>query len=349
MNRTSTTEVFIIVLNWNGWKDTIECLESLQLLDHSSFRMVIVDNGSDDDSAKRIERWAVGSQFTESPHIALHRGNKPLLIVSYSRAEAEAGGTDEGETALSGSLSSRTLVLVRTGANLGFAGGCNVGIRYAIKCGAEYVWLLNNDTVVLPDCLTQMVSAIKDTKRTEAVGSVLCYFQNPEEVQAYGGGSINWWSGTTRHLTGPDKGEPDYFTGASVLLARRAIEDVGLLDESYFFYWEDIDYCQRLLRAGRKIRVASNARLLHKEGGTVSGGTIKSFDSDRFMVAGMVRFFVLHGGVRWPLAVSVRLAGMVVNRLRRSQRNRILPLLKVAGAALKDVIKEKIWLRRVEP
>ena len=112
------------------------------------------------------------------------------------------------------------------------------------------------------------------------------------------------------------------------MLIRRAVaESVGLLEERYFFYWEDISYSQRVLAADWKIALAEGSHVLHKEGGTISAGEQrKSLASDLFAARSMVLFFSSRGGIRWPLAVFLRTGGMVINRLRRRQFDRILPL-----------------------
>jgi GT2 family glycosyltransferase len=307
-------------------------------LDYPDFRIVVIDNGSSDDSWDRIKGWASGNEPAESHYVAHRRRKKPLKIISYSKVEAEAGGMADGEALLSGTPSDHELTLIQSGANRGYAGGCNIGIRYALKRGAEYLWLLNNDTVVHPRALSEMVALAASDKNVGSIGSVLYDFNDPGFVQAYGGGSINWWLGTSRYLKEPGKGRLDYLTGASLLIKRPVVESVGLLDESYFFYWEDVAYGQRVLRAGWKISVAEGSRILHKEGGTVSGEErLKSLASDLFMVRSTILFFSNYGGVRGPLAIFLRLWGIVVNRLRRKQPDRILPLLKVAVATCREV------------
>src|SRR5215210_5475186 len=92
--------VYIIILNWNGWKDTIECLESLQQLDYPNFRAVVVDNGSSDDSLHRIERWASGDELVESRYVEYQRSNKPVRVTSFNEVEVEAGGTVVGDATL---------------------------------------------------------------------------------------------------------------------------------------------------------------------------------------------------------------------------------------------------------
>ncbi len=214
-----------------------------------------------------------------------------------------------------------------------------MGIRYAMERGAEYVWLLNNDTVAEPGTLSEMIALARADERVGLVGSVLHYYHDPRAVQAFGGGTINWWWGTTRHHLEERVEELDYLTGASLLVKRPVIETIGLLDASYFFYWEDIDYSRRALEAGWCIAVSPASRVLHKEGGTVSGGGhTKSLASDRFMMRSTVLFFRAHGGPRWPLTVLLRLSGVVINRLRRGQVDRVVPLLKAAWGACRERI-----------
>jgi GT2 family glycosyltransferase len=323
-------KVAIIVLNWNGWRDTLECLESLRQLNYTYFLTIVVDNGSTDDSLHRIKAWVKEEEPVESRYIAYSKDAKLVSLILYSRTEAEAGGTDEGETVLSDSWSVNRLVVIDVGENLGFAGGCNVGIRYALKRGAEYFWLLNNDTVADPNALTEMVALAQSDTYIGLVGSVMHYYRDPESVQTYAGGLVNWWLGTSKALTGASGRSLDYISGASMLIKRAVAESVGLLEEErYFFYWEDISYSQRVLAADWEIAVAEGSRLLHKEGGTISaGGQRKSLASDLFAARSMVLFFSSHGGIRWPLAVFLRAGGMVINRLRRRQLDRILLLLR---------------------
>ncbi len=332
-----------MVLNWNGWRDTVECLESLQRLDYPSFRIVVVDNGSSDDSCERIRRWASGDEPVESRHLLYRPDTKPLEVASYDEAEAEAGGTASGEDALLAAPPHGALTLIRSGENRGFAGGCNLGIRYALKRRADYVWLLNNDVVVESEALPEMVATANSDEKIGLVGSVLYDFDTPETIQAWGGGSINWWMGTTKNLKTLTEPGPDYLTGASLLIRAAVIESIGLLDESYFFYGEDMDYSRRALEAGWSIGVAEGSTVLHKEGGTISEAErAKSLTSDRLMIESTITFFGKHGGARWPLAVLVRVAGMTVNRLRRKQADRILPLLRVAGGACRGVVAGKV-------
>ncbi|MGK9451004.1 glycosyltransferase family 2 protein [Acidithiobacillus caldus] len=211
--------VYIILLNWNGWQNTAACLDSLKRLEYANYHVLMVDNGSSDDSVVHIR--------------ASHPG----------------------------------VTILETGRNLGYSGGCNVGIRRALEEDADYVWLLNNDTIVDPNALSAMVRTAEADTRVGAVGSVLYYLDNPERIQAWGGGRVFFWTGRSRHILNPVHGAgPHYLTGTSILLRRHALDDTGLLDEKTFFmYWEDVDFSFRLRKAGWRLAVADKSIVLHRE------------------------------------------------------------------------------------
>jgi GT2 family glycosyltransferase len=233
--------VWIVVLNWNNWKVTNECLASLQDLKYDDFGVILVDNGSTDGSVACIR-----SRFQEVEVLELEQ-------------------------------------------NFGFAKGNNAGIRAALKRGAEYVWLLNNDTTVDPNALRAMVEKAESDPHIGAVGSAVYYMSEPERLQAWGGGAVNLWLGTTRHFLAPVRDELiQFLTGASLLVRRSVLESIGFLDEGYFLYWEDADFCFRIRRAGWRLAVAGNSRVWHKVGGTSSKNTA---NVDMNFTRSAVRFF----------------------------------------------------------
>ncbi|MBC7228951.1 MAG: glycosyltransferase family 2 protein [Actinobacteria bacterium] len=215
--------VSVIVLTYNNYEDTRECLDSLTGLDYGSFEVVVVDNASTDGSVERLER-----QFPDA-------------------------------------------VFIRNRANLGYAGGNNVGVMHALERGAEAVWILNNDTVVKRDSLTRLVEAAMDLPDAGILGSVTLYYDAPDEVQ-FAGGRLVKWQGRGVHLAkGEMEGihpleprETDFVTGASMLVRREMIESVGLLDEAYFLYLEDLDWALRARGSGWKTYLVPGSVVLHK-------------------------------------------------------------------------------------
>lgn len=320
--------VYIILLNWNGWKDTCQCLESVLHSDYPNFRVIVCDNQSTDGSMQKIKDWAEGKLIIDekineklesfiSPPI-----KKPLAYVQCTRAEAEQGGKNDDEKI--------PLVLIRNDANAGYSGGNNVGIQYALQKNANYIWLLNNDTVITNTTLKELVYRVQSGENLGLVGTLIYYASEPSKIQVYGGGKIMKILGTDRFVYSP--GVIDYVSGTSLFIKREVIEQVGLLDEKFFFYWEDADYSRRVLKQGWKLGVASNAVVYHKFSASVGGQSLKS---DLFKVASLTRYFKKHQRRWWVIPVGFNISGMLVKRLFRGQFSRIRPILKEFRKAIK--------------
>jgi len=185
--------------------------------------------------------------------------------------------------------------LIESPTNMGFGAGNNLGIRRAFQLGAKYIWLLNNDTEVEPDTAAAMVSLCEGNPALGQVGSVLYYANAPSKVQAWGGGRINFWLGTSHHFTEPVPwNHLDFITAASALIPVHVLEDVGLFDEAYFMYWEDTDLSFRIRRAGWRLGVAQNAHVLHKEG---ASSRRNSPQFDQYVTVSGLRFAAQHSPV----------------------------------------------------
>lgn len=260
--------VTCIVLNWNGWQDTIECLDALKACTYQDLTVIVVDNASTNDSVVRI------------------------------------------------GVAHPDILLLESGANLGFAGGNNIGVRYALSHGAEYVWLLNNDTKPAPHALSALVTKALTDTGIGAVGSVCYNADEPMTVQAWVGARVNLWIGYVRNSTVPQ--EDAWFHalyGTSMLIACTAIHDVGLLDEGFFLYWEETEFCLRLRKKGWRIAAAPDSRVLHKLHASTGGNAIIL---DRYQTASGLRILGLHSPAP-SLASFLFLAMRFVRRLLRLQ------------------------------
>ncbi len=264
------SRVVVIILNWNGATDTIQCVKQVQSLQSASSVCLVVDNGSTDDSVARI--------CSAHPDV-------PVL---------------------------------ETGKNLGFAGGCNAGIRIAMDAGAEFVWLLNNDARPTPGALSALVEVADEDPSVGAVGSVLRHLREPERVQTWGGGwhwpwlgaGINWHRPVPRALV-------TYLVGASLLLRTASLADVGFLDDGFFMYREDVDLCVRLRKRGWSVEVAPDSTVLHAVGGSSTGGVQR----DSWIAQSAVRYYRKHAP--WPLgALVVETAGKIAARMLRGDWER---------------------------
>ena len=154
------------------------------------------------------------------------------------------------------------LVIDNSKKNLGFAKGMNVGIRRAIKNGAEAVLLLNQDTVVEKNFLASLLENSADI-----VGPVIKFKRHGRWIYDLGG-KINWWLGRTKHLEvlgiKYQVSSIDYVSGCAMMIKRPVLEKIGLLDERYFLYFEDADFCLRAKKAGFKVAVEPKSLIFHK-------------------------------------------------------------------------------------
>lgn len=272
--------VYVCLLNWNGWRDTIECLASLLALDYPAFRVLICDNGSSDGSCEKLAAWidANGASFGAPAKVA-----SEVFLDIPRAAVADASIADE------------RVVLIRNGANLGFAAGNNSGIEFALRQPeCQFVWLLNNDTAADAGALKALVSVFNGNPAIGTCGSRLVYFHSRDRVQALGGGVYDRWFSLARHVGENMPTEQsaavrqvkiDYPCAASMLISRAFLEDVGLMSEDYFLYFEELDWMRRA--GGRyQIGYAPESVVFHKEGqsiGTDGRATGRSLLSDYYL------------------------------------------------------------------
>lgn len=272
--------VAVIVLNYNGWEYTVECLESLGHLDYENWWVVLVDNGSSDDSVERIRDWARGEVRVDSPYLRERGWPKPVGVVEYEGEPAGTGQAGEEEA---------RVVLIRLRENRGFAAANNVAVRYVLRRGADWTWLLNNDTVVAPDSLRQMLKDGQSDARIAVVGCKLLYYDRPDIIQAAGGGRFSFWLGVSRnygfqHADGEkwtEPFEPQYVSGASMLVRAAAWRHVGAFDEQFFFYTEEVDWQFRARSLGWRAVYAPGARVYHREKGTAGSGEFAYYHNTR--------------------------------------------------------------------
>ena len=222
----ASPRVAVILLNWNQPEFTLACLQSLKRVDYPAYDVVVVDNGSVDGS--------------------------PAVIREAFPA----------------------ITLIENSRNLGFAAGNNVGIRYALDHGADYVLLLNNDTEVSPDLLRRLVAVGEADPQIGALGPKIYYYDHAKVIWSAGGAVDRL--GRAHHLgenqvDGWESGDGEggvqdvaYVTGCAILVKRHVVERLGPLDERFFIYFEETEWCSRIHRAGFRVVYVPQARLWHK-------------------------------------------------------------------------------------
>jgi len=228
-------KVSIIILNWNGLRDTIECLESLKKVTYSNYDIIIVDNGSKGNDAEVLEE---------------KYGN--------------------------------WIYIIKNEKNLGYAGGCNVGIKHVLEQDTEYVLILNNDVVVENNFLSELIKIAETTPDMGIAGPKVYYYNDPNRLYACGE-RINYWLLTTKN--GNNEIDNDQFNqieyvdgivGCAILIKKKVFKTIGMFDEDYFSYGEETDFCIRAKKAGFHIVYVPTAKVWHKDMGS-TGGKLNKF------------------------------------------------------------------------
>jgi GT2 family glycosyltransferase len=216
-------KISLITLNWNGYKDTSELLNSLKNVKSPKFKVLVVDNNSTGDDVQKLKQ-------------------------NYN------GFID----------------VIKCDTNLGFAGGNNVGIKKALNDNADYILLINNDTIVEPEFLKVLVDKMDSNRNIGIIAPQINYYDYPYKIWS-AGGKINKIraSGFARYyknnniIKNSDK-IVEFVSGCCMLIRKEVIRDVGLFDENYFLYIEDTDFCYRTVKSGYNIIVTGYTKIYHK-------------------------------------------------------------------------------------
>ena len=242
--------VFIIALQYNNSQDTLRCLESLKELDYPNYKVVVVDNASQEAEINNIRQYLKSKGLQGSPLETFESKGRPWIIENKE--------------------------------NLGYAGGNNVGIKYALENGADYVFVLNNDTTVEPDALKKLITAAEADSKIGIVGPAI----QEEEKRVYFG-KISWFKAELKHVYRKSEilplensraksrgsrvggisdflGPKEYVIGAATLIKKEVLEKIEGFDEIYFLYFEDADFSIRAQIAGYKLKVVPEAVVNHK-------------------------------------------------------------------------------------
>lgn len=278
-------KVYIILLNYNGWKDTIECLESVLKNDYKNYQIIVVDNDSPNKSMEYIINWAEGKQEvvydenSQLKYLSQPHEKKPLPYVCYTKEEALSGGDEKKESNLI-----NPIIFIQAEENGGFASGNNLAIKYSLKKNDfNYIWLLNNDTVINKDTLSRLYNFYQEIEYTNNIGilgSQIMYYSEPNKIQSIGRKvglftklkNINKLDEKKKYI------EVDDIMGASMFFSKDYTACIGLIPEEYFLYMEETDWNYQGRQKSYKFFTLLDSLVYHKEspsvGGTLSFGNI---------------------------------------------------------------------------
>lgn len=267
--------VFIIIVNYNGSKDTLACLDSIKNITYKNYKVIVVDNGSSED--KNI---------------------------------------------LSDTISDENIQLILLNKNIGFSAGNNVGIRYALNQGADYIVLLNNDTVVEPDFLTNAICRMQKNNN-EKIGILIgkiFYFSSPHKVWYAGGEVTKLLSRVLHYDTDDDSISTEeryvnYATGCYYCIPSSVIKIAGELPEEYFLYCEDTDYSTAVINNGYRILYYPQSVIYHK----VNGSTGSNSDLYKYYTTRNKFYYIkkYRSGIPLVLSMAYQIARTIRNYLFR--------------------------------
>ncbi len=295
------TKVYIVVLNYGNWRDTLECLESVLNLRYENFHIIVCDNGSPDQSILHLKTWAESYSSSSRRENLIIDSDRlhPHKLLSYSICQR-----DHLVKFFIDKASGNHLLIIDNKENLGFAGGNNVGIRFALMDpDLDFVWILNNDTVVEPDALNHLTKKMCSDQNIGLCGSTLLYFHDKGRVQAMGGFVYNKFLGLARQIGHMKRWKPMKFRfeleskiekkmfgvqGASIFVSRHFLEKIGLMSEEYFLYFEEQDWA---IRGREKFRLgyASGSIIYHKEGKTTKSNSFSRQSKNMFSEFCLIR------------------------------------------------------------
>jgi GT2 family glycosyltransferase len=276
----SEPKVYILIINYKTWQDTIECLESVFQLDYPNFHVVVIDNHSENNSLEMIEKWAQGAQEVFYQHakqlkdLSTPSVPKPIF---YQKLQSQS---------LTSPALSTQLTLIQASENRGFSAGNNIGIRYAgLLDDYQYLWLLNNDTVVEKNALSELVRKAEENLKLKIglIGAKVMYYDQPCIFQCVGGGRYNPLLATPAPIGSNEKDVGQYdieelpsqmylVMGACTLVSKPFIQDVGYMGEEYFLYFEEQDWAERGRRKGNwQLGYAYKSKIYHKSGKSTGG------------------------------------------------------------------------------
>lgn len=253
MTQSLLPKVHIIVLHYTGSAHTRACLESLRKLDYPDYTVLLIDNGSPDDSGPEVARDFPEVTFEQLPE------------------------------------------------NLGFSGGSNHGLVTCMNAGADWIWLLNSDTIIDPDALKILMQVAQKQPDAGVLGALP--FASPDsDVLDAGIGEISFWQGRTVMRKSVPLNQDfiacPWITGNNFLIRVQALRQVGIFDDRFFLYFEDVDLCVRLRHAGWTCLLVPIAKIFHC--GNASTGEEKSTWRSYYHTRNRLLFFCKHGN---PLTV----------------------------------------------
>jgi len=265
----SKPHVSIIILNWNGWRDTIECLESIYKSVYENFHILLIDNNSNDNSTKKILGWASGSYeiklYTDFKQLVYPLVKKPLPVLELNDVD-ESSIKENIKIRFKNNLPLKSIILFNSIKNMGFAAGNNLAIKIDnILFNSPYVYILNNDTIIEPNSITNLISFMEKNQIYGAVSSAIYFYSNPEKIHNVGGKlSILGYRKYYNDEKQIKNKEVTFATGCALLIRKNVFRDSHIFSEKFFFGEEDFELALRMRKQNIPLTCLGNSKIYHK-------------------------------------------------------------------------------------
>lgn len=326
---SSVNMVCVVIVNYNGWEDTIACVHAVLDSEYDEYKIIIVDNASSNDSFSKLQDHF---SFVDGEDIPV---------------KSEQGKVQTGKI-----MQRDNMVLIQALNNAGFAAGNNIALKWIklTNLDFQYVWLLNNDTTISPGALGAFVNRMEhETKKLGILGGKLFYYYQKNVLQGVGG-LYNRWLSLSKHIgVGEcDEGQynvqdlkMDYIIGASMFIRKQFIVDVGLMCEDYFLYFEELDWILRGKRKGWTIGYEPQVKVYHKEGASTSHNKLINTQTDTYFVRNKFLFTYKHYPV-CLLTVFPMIVFSCLLRMKRGRYHQIKAIASLIGHTVKEISSGKI-------
>lgn len=251
-------KVYIIILNWNGWQDTIECVKSIKNNNYQNYILLIIDNGSSNESLTHLRK---------------------LTDIEYSINELYKSKTETNN------YLPRKIILIKSEENLGFAAGNNVGLKYALSNNADYCFVLNNDTIIERKSLELLVNFLELNNQYSAATPQIRYFEPNNKIWNCGG-KLLWYGARKYYYNNCDISsipqnkeilDITFVSGCALFLRSALIKEIGSFTEQFFFGEEDFEISLRLKRNKKKVVCLLNSVIYHKIGSSINSAALKEY------------------------------------------------------------------------
>lgn len=247
-------KISIIILNWNGWEDTIECLESLYRISYKNYEVIIVDNFSTNDSIQRIKDWSEWKIEVQSKFFETTKCTHNIKILEYTKADLDTNLYLKWKKEFDTLESNKKLLLFKNDKNDGFAGWCNLGMREVLKENkSDFIFLLNNDTVIDINYFHDIFEWLKK-QNIEKIGCIWAkifnYYTDDFRIRKY---KAMQWIQQVHELT-----------WAGLFISTKALQTEWLFDEYLFLYCEDYDLTYRISYSYENYYIDTPSKMYHK-------------------------------------------------------------------------------------